>query len=222
MKIEKDERSLFVGNVPVSVQSDKKLLREFKLLFSQFGKIDTIRFRSIVHTHLITQLLINQALAQPMDRKKGIITRQLHPSRPNFNAYIVFVEKPSTFPSILVFNHHHLLVDTCIPTPLNMSMCIFVGNLSFDVTEEELFMYFKISGEVDRVRVIRDKKNNVGKGIAYIQFKEKSAIGLALKLNNVKFKERKLRIEKGKDLKKEIIEPAGLKSKKGDIPNMKK
>lgn len=48
IQIEKDKKSLFVGNVPVTIQADKKLLKEFKTLFSQFGKIESIRFRSIV------------------------------------------------------------------------------------------------------------------------------------------------------------------------------
>ena len=48
MKVEKDKKTLFIGNVPVTVHADKKILRDFKVLFSQFGKIDSIRFRSIV------------------------------------------------------------------------------------------------------------------------------------------------------------------------------
>ena len=92
-----------------------------------------------------------------MDRRKGIITRQLHPSRPNFNAYIVYAELPLDTPSILEFNGHHLLLDSCIPTPRDMNLCVFIGNLPFDVTEEEIYEFFKISGEIKRIRVIRDK-----------------------------------------------------------------
>lgn len=92
-----------------------------------------------------------------MNRRKGIITRQLHPSRPNFNAYIVYSEPPSATPTILEFSTHHLLIDTCIPTPLDMNQCIFIGNLPFDVTEEQIFEFFKISGTINRIRVIRDK-----------------------------------------------------------------
>ena len=46
---------------------------------------------------------------------------------------------------------------------------IFVGNLPFAVEEEELWTAFADCGAIKRVRVIRDKITNLGKGFAYVQ-----------------------------------------------------
>jgi nucleolar protein 12 len=44
---EKNERTLFVGNLPVStIQKDQ--YKELKKVFSEYGKIESIRFRSVV------------------------------------------------------------------------------------------------------------------------------------------------------------------------------
>lgn len=48
---------------------------------------------------------------------------------------------------------------------------MFVGNLPFDVQDEQLYTHFKRCGEIEFVRVVRDKKTNIGKGFGYVQFK---------------------------------------------------
>ncbi|KAJ1332260.1 hypothetical protein BSLG_008919 [Batrachochytrium salamandrivorans] len=45
--IARKSRTIFVGNLSVTV-TEKENLRKLKSLFSQFGKIETIRFRSIL------------------------------------------------------------------------------------------------------------------------------------------------------------------------------
>ena len=48
---------------------------------------------------------------------------------------------------------------------------MFVGNLPFDVQDEDIYTHFARCGEVEFVRIIRDKKTNIGKGFGYVQFK---------------------------------------------------
>ena len=48
-------------------------------------------------------------------------------------------------------------------------MKIYVGNLSFDVTEEELRTEFTAFGKVDSVSVITDKFSGRSKGFAFIE-----------------------------------------------------
>ena len=56
-------------------------------------------------------------------------------------------------------------------------------------------------GTIENVRIIRDKKTNYGKGFAYITFKERSSLTLALKMNNlVKVDNRVLRVSKCTDM----------------------
>ena len=48
--------------------------------------------------------------------------------------------------------------------------CVFVGNLPFDVQDEELWTHFERCGDIEFVRIVRDKKTNIGKGFGYVQF----------------------------------------------------
>eukprot|EP00158_Paraphelidium_tribonemae_P002574 Partr_v1_DN25486_c0_g1_i2_m53782 putative RNA binding motif protein 34 len=73
---------------------------------------------------------------------------------------------------------------------------VFVGNLSFDVTEEQLRVAFKDCGEIVNVRIIRDAKTNVGKGFGYVEFTERAAIPLAKKINGMKIGGRIARVQK--------------------------
>lgn len=45
---------------------------------------------------------------------------------------------------------------------------IFIGNLPWVINDEELRSHFTDCGKILNVRVIRDKENHIGKGIAYI------------------------------------------------------
>lgn len=45
---------------------------------------------------------------------------------------------------------------------------MFIGNLPWVLSEEELRAHFAEAGKILNVRVIRDKDTFIGKGIAYI------------------------------------------------------
>ena len=49
---------------------------------------------------------------------------------------------------------------------------IFIGNLPWVLNEEDLRKHFEECGDILNVRIIRDKDTFIGKGIAYIQFKD--------------------------------------------------
>jgi len=76
---------------------------------------------------------------------------------------------------------------------------IFIGNVNFKATEEEVRTFFKDCGEIANVRLIRDKKVNVGKGFGYVLFKERSSVPLALQLNGTEFGGRLLRVTRSVD-----------------------
>lgn len=48
-------------------------------------------------------------------------------------------------------------------------MNIYVGNLSYTVTEEELQNAFQAFGQVDSVAIIRDKFSNQSKGFGFVE-----------------------------------------------------
>ena len=124
----------------------------------------------------------------------------------------------------------HLRADYAAhPGVVDHRRCIFVGNLSFvdkenventneaeggkprrskakepADAEEGLWRTFSRAGAVESVRVVRDKETRVGKGFAYVQFKDENGVEAALLYNDKKFPPmlpRKLRVMRAKRTK---------------------
>jgi len=89
-----------------------------------------------------------------------------------------------------VIKTNHIRVDYAVRKNLDYNNTLFIGNLHFATNEEELRAYFKSCGVIDNIRVIRDSETHVGKGIAYITFKEKESLKKALEKNGEEFKNR--------------------------------
>ncbi|KTW29330.1 hypothetical protein T552_01285 [Pneumocystis carinii B80] len=197
--VKKELCTIFVGNLPLSIISLKSDYKVFKTKFSEFGKIKSIRFRSI-------------AFSDILPKKIAYIQRKFHPKRDILNAYIVYETEESS-KNALVLNgtlllNRHIRVDSIAhPTPHVSKRSIFIGNLSFDAQEEQLWSYFNHCGEIEFVRIIRDSKTNVGKGFAYVQFKNQESIDEALLLHDKKGPcNRKLRIVRAKNISKRKLE----------------
>ncbi len=58
---------------------------------------------------------------------------------------------------------------------------IFVGNCSFDVTEEQLRELFAAYGEVGSVKVITDRDTGRPRGFAFVEMPDSSAAQAAIK-----------------------------------------
>lgn len=108
------------------------------------------------------------------------------------------------------FMENHLRVDSDERNDKkdDCETSIFVGNLPFIVKEEDLRYHFSECGEILNVRVVRDSKTFLGKGIGYVQFATKEEMRVAIESKNAaKFKDRRLRIKKA-------VEPRRLEKKK--------
>ncbi|GME92964.1 unnamed protein product [[Candida] boidinii] len=203
-ELEKAERTVFVGNVPSIILSDKKLTKEFKNFFSKFGKIDSIRFRSINTTG-------------DAPRKVSFINKEFDDKKTS-NSYVVFIDKQSSIKCSSelngkVFMNHHLRVDHLThPLKQDNQRSIFIGNLDFEETEENLWKFFNDKFEkendgkkvVENVRIVRDPKTNFGKGFAIVQFNDTNFVSKSLLLNDTKLttslKPRKMRISRAKKM----------------------
>jgi len=74
-------------------------------------------------------------------------------------------------------------------------MKIYVGNLSYDVTEEELRQEFQAFGEVESVNVITDKYSGRPKGFGFVEMPSVSEGQAAITgLNGKTLKERTLNV----------------------------
>lgn len=187
-KLEKEKKTVFIGNLPVAC-IEKEGYRQLKSKFKECGKIESIRFRSV-------------AFSEPMDRKSAFLARKLHSARDVLNAYIVFEQLESVPKAIklngTIFMDKHLRVNEASNSKQHdRKRSVFLGGLPFDTEEEELWEHFK-EGEIEFVRIIRDAKTNVGKGIGYVQFKDRDDVEAALN-NDSKFRNKtKIRIQRCK------------------------
>lgn len=74
-------------------------------------------------------------------------------------------------------------------------MNIYVGNLSFDVTENELKQTFEAFGEVESVKIISDMYSGRSKGFGFIEMpNNKEAESAINDLNNKDLKGRPLKV----------------------------
>ncbi|RAL61671.1 hypothetical protein DID88_002739 [Monilinia fructigena] len=166
-------------------------------------KLESLRFRSTAYA---TSALPKKAAFA----KKDIMTA----TTKSTNAYAVYSTSFAAREAVKRLNgtmvlDRHLRVDgVAHPAKTDHRRCVFVGNLGFvddeslleqdgensrkrskipsDI-EEGLWRQFGKAGEVESVRVIRDEKTRVGKGFAYVQFKDANAVEAALLFNEKKY-----------------------------------
>ncbi|CAG9765811.1 unnamed protein product [Ceutorhynchus assimilis] len=176
------DKTLFVGNIPINIKKEK-----VKKLFRKYGIIDSVRIRGI-------------PVADPKTPKKvAAIKKEFHPDRNTVYAFIRFQNaddcKKAEAENGELFHENHLRVHCCESedTP-DETKAIFVGNLPFNAEDEELWNLFKPCGAIAHVRIVRDGRTGMGKGFAYVNFKDSDAVQLALEMEKVSLKDRELRI----------------------------
>ena len=78
-------------------------------------------------------------------------------------------------------------------------MRIYVGNLSYEVTEEDLRQEFGTFGEVESVNIIADKISGRPKGFGFVEMASKSEAEAAItSLNGKTLKERTIVVNKAR------------------------
>ncbi|NXX82230.1 RBM34 protein, partial [Urocolius indicus] len=192
-----NRRTVFVGNLPVSCT-----VQELKSLFKKYGQIRSIRFRSLVPSE------------DTLSKKLAAIKHKVHPNAKFVNAYVVFEKECDAIgalnDSLLkrfsfgykrngteITSGFHIRVD--IASKANShdnKLSVFLGNLSYDISDEVVRQHFTVCGDVVAVRVVRDRQTGVGKGFGYVLFKNTDAVHLALKLNESVLMGRKIRVKR--------------------------
>ncbi len=78
-------------------------------------------------------------------------------------------------------------------------MNIYVGNLSYEVTEEDLKQVFEAFGEVESVKVIQDYYTGKSKGFGFVEMPGRAGAESAIDgLNDTELKGRTLKVNKAK------------------------
>jgi len=76
---------------------------------------------------------------------------------------------------------------------------IYVGNLSYDATEQDLRQQFEAFGAVDTVSVITDRDTGRSKGFAFIEMASKLEAEAAIQgLNGKQLKERTMTVNEAR------------------------
>ncbi|CAG9333944.1 unnamed protein product [Blepharisma stoltei] len=181
----REDRLIFVGNVDISTKK-----KQIKKLFGQYGEIEKVWERSV-----------------PVERgklpiKAAVALKMYKDGASACNFYVLYKNPEDAKQSLDLngqdFKGSHLRVDFAEKPKKEIKNSIFIGNLAFDTKDEELWEEFKEFGEIDYVRIIRDHATHMGKGFAYVAFKEKDSAVRALSKNNAEFKGRSLRVHKAK------------------------
>ena len=86
-------------------------------------------------------------------------------------------------------------------------MNIYVGNLSYAVTEDDLRSIFTEFGEVNSVNIIKDRFSGQSKGFGFVEMPSNSEADQAIKALNGKFIE-------GRNIKVNQANPGGKKSRR--------
>ena len=74
-------------------------------------------------------------------------------------------------------------------------MNIYTGNLSYEVTEEDLKQAFEAFGEVESVRIIKDKYTNKSKGFGFVEMPDNADAQSAI--NDLNDTEEEAKVEDG-------------------------
>lgn len=188
----KAKRTVFVGNLPVGYQK-----KNVKKIFKDLGAIETVRFRSVIQED------------PKMSRRLATIRRQVDPKSQYINAYVVFKDEEVAVNALQrngleVEKDVYIRVDRVAKNQSHAhKRSIFVGNLPYDITELPLRQHFTECGEVEAVRLIRDRKSGIGKGFGYVLFESADSVMLALKLNGSELLSRKIRVKRSVKKEKE-------------------
>jgi len=75
------------------------------------------------------------------------------------------------------------------------SRSIFVGNVDYAASPEEIQAHFQSCGSINRVTILLDKFTGHPKGYAYVEFAEPAFVAQALVLNESVFRGRNLKVD---------------------------
>jgi len=82
-------------------------------------------------------------------------------------------------------------------------MTIYVGNISYTLSEEDISKIFEVMGQVEAVKLIRDKRTGKSKGYCFIEMSDKKEAMEAINtLDGKEVAGRNLRVIKAHSTKK--------------------
>jgi nucleolar protein 12 len=234
VELSKAARTVFLGNVStlaIKSKSARKVLLNHLASFlpdvrnhDPSPKVESLRFRSTAFASGVGPKKAAFAKKELMDDTTTSTNAYVV-----YSSEVAARAAAARLNGTVVLDRHLRADYAAHPSVIDHRRCIFVGNLSFvdkenvenaneadggqlrrskakepADAEEGLWRIFGRVGAVESVRVVRDKETRVGKGFAYVQFKDENGVEAALSYNDKKFPPmlpRKLRVMRAKRTK---------------------
>lgn len=83
---------------------------------------------------------------------------------------------------------------TDMPKDTSDNRSIYVGNVDYSATPEDLQSHFQSCGTISRITILCDKYTGHPKGYAYVEFAEENSVVNAMALNDSLFKGRLIKV----------------------------
>jgi len=74
------------------------------------------------------------------------------------------------------------------------SRSVYIGNVDYGATAEELEQHFHGCGSINRVTILCNKFDGTPKGFAYIEFADKDSVETAMALDESLFRGRQIKV----------------------------
>ena len=175
-----------------------------RTVFGEHGKVVSVRLRNVP---------VEADGNEP--RKIKVLKGKLNAERANATAFVVYDDAASARAATAALNMkefegRHIRVDLASKPSIIRSevvydhtRSVFLGHLPFNVDDEDVIRLFNKNKEypdlrksVEAVRVVRDRKTTMGKGIGFVLFKTPAQARTALLLDGSKLGDREIRVSK--------------------------
>ena len=99
-----------------------------------------------------------------------------------------------------------------------MSKKLYIGNLSFQTTEDDLKGLFAQAGEVESVRIVTDRDTGRSRGFGFVEIGDDNAEKAIAQFNGTELRGRALRVNEAPPLDKKdfVSRGAGQRGRYGD------
>jgi len=212
---EKEKRTIYIGNLPGDVTK-----KQIIALLKDCGGVETVRLRGAARPDMKTT------------KKQAIIQRKFHEKRNNIIAYARFKDIDCAQMSLKLngnkMGDQTIRVDLALKDDSSsaqnrdQSKAIFVGNLGFATSEDQVREHFSKCGDITDVRIVRDSQTGIGKGFGYINFSSRESVKTALDLmTNTTLNGRELRVSQSVSRAKKTITMVPKAPKSGAFPSKK-
>merc|ERR1712228_1116937 len=85
------------------------------------------------------------------------------------------------------FKGNTISVKKALPPAKDMCLQVYVGGLPYDADEKTLRKDFSECGEIQKLRMLKDRDSGSFRGVAFISYADEAAVNAALEYDNTEY-----------------------------------